>query len=120
MKKFLLGALAGFFVSTLVVMAQHRASEKVVQPQVLVDNARVKMVRWVLKPGEGSPIHSHDLDHVSVVIRGSTLRDMNAVGVVKENVPKTGDATFNPATGLPHSFANAGNTVFESISIELK
>jgi quercetin dioxygenase-like cupin family protein len=105
----------------LVWAAQHRASEKIVQPQVLVENAKVKIVRWVLKPGEGTPIHTHSLDHVSVIIHGSTLREVEASsGVAKENVQKTGDATFVPAHGQTHSFANAGKTTYESIAIELK
>ena len=120
MKRFLAGMFVGILGSTFAVMAQHRASEKIGEPQVLVDNAIVRMVRWVLKPGEGTPIHTHALDHISVVIHGSTLRDVAADGTTKENVQKTGDAVFVPRTGITHSFANAGKTTFESVSIELK
>ena len=120
MKRFLAGVLVGLAVSALTLFAQKLASEKVVQPQVLVDNQKVKIARWVLKPGEGTPLHTHALDHVSVVIRGSTLRDVAADGTAKENVQKAGDAVFVPGTGRTHSFANAGKDTFESISIELK
>jgi quercetin dioxygenase-like cupin family protein len=121
MKRFLAGLVVGILGSVLVFAAQHRASEKIVQPQVLVDNTKVKAVRWVLAPGEGTPIHTHSLDHISVVIHGSTLRDVEASnGVAKENVQKTGDVTYVPARGQTHSFANAGKTTFESIAIELK
>jgi quercetin dioxygenase-like cupin family protein len=120
MKRFLAGLFVGLLASALVLMAQHRASEKIVQPQVVVDNAKVKMVRWVLRPGEGTPVHTHRLDHISVVIHGSTLRDVAIDGTTKENVQKTGDAAYVPGKGLTHSFANAGKETFESISIELK
>jgi len=120
MKRFLAGVLVGLAISAFTLFAQKLASEKVVQPQVLVDNQKVKIARWVLKPGEGTPLHTHALDHVSVVIRGSTLRDVAADGTAKENVQKAGDAVFVPGTGRTHSFANAGKETFESISIELK
>ncbi len=120
MKRFFLGVFIGVLTSALALMAQHRASERIVQPQVLVENQKVKIVRWALKPGEGTPVHTHALDHVSVVIHGSSLRDVETNGTAKENVQKTGDVTFNPGTRRTHSFANIGQTAFESISIELK
>jgi len=120
MKHFLAGLLLGVLSSALAVMAQQRASEKIVQPQLLVENQKVKIQRWVLRPGEGTPIHTHTLDHVSVVIHGSTLRDVATDGTAKENVQKTGDAVYVPGAGHTHSFANAGKATFESISIELK
>jgi len=120
MTRFLAGVLVGLLGSALIVMAQHRASEKIVQPQTIVENQKVKMQRWVLKPGEGTPIHTHTLDHISVVIHGSTLRDVETSGAAKENVQKTGDAVYVPGTGRTHSFANVGKETFESISIELK
>jgi quercetin dioxygenase-like cupin family protein len=120
MKRFLVGVLVGLAISAFTLFAQKPASEKVVQPQLIVENQKVKIARWVLKPGEGTPLHTHALDHVSVVIRGSTLRDVAADGTAKENVQKAGDAVFVPGTGRTHSFANAGKDTFESISIELK
>jgi quercetin dioxygenase-like cupin family protein len=120
MKRFLAGVLVGLAISAFTLFAQKLASEKVVQPQLIVENQKVKIARWVLKPGEGTPLHTHTLDHVSVVIRGSTLRDVAADGTAKENVQKAGDAVFVPGTGRTHSFANAGKDTFESISIELK
>ncbi len=121
MKRFVAGFLLGILGSVVVIAAQHQASEKVAQPQVIVDNAKVKVIRWVLKPGEGTPIHTHTLDHVSVIIHGSTLHDVDATtGAAKETVQKTGDATFNPGKGTSHSFSNAGKATFESLAIELK
>lgn len=120
MRRFIAGVLVGSLFSALALAAQHRASEKVVPPQVVVENPKVRIVRWVLKPGEGTPIHTHALDHISVVIHGSTLHIVETSGAAQEMVQKTGDVTFNPGTGVTHSFANAGKTTFESISIELK
>jgi len=120
MQRFLSGLLLGILGSVLIFGAQHRASEKIVPPQVLMDNAKVKIERWVLQPGEGSPIHTHTLDHISVIIRGSTLRDVETSGVTKEVVQKAGKVDYIPGTGRTHSFANAGKSTYESIAIELK
>jgi quercetin dioxygenase-like cupin family protein len=124
MKKFLAGVLVGLLGSALASIAQQgaqaRASERVVQPQVVMENQKVKIVRWLLKPGEGTPVHTHTLDHVSVVIHGSSLRDVQTNGATSVLEQKTGQTAFIPGTGRTHSFANLGPETFESIAIELK
>ncbi len=121
MNRFLAGIFSGLMVgASLTLLAQQGAKEKVVPPQVLVDNQKVKMQRWVLKPGESSPVHAHKLDHISIVLKGATLRDTSVDGTSKESVQKTGDAVFVPAHGVTHTLTNIGKTTFESISIELK
>ncbi len=121
MKRFLAGIFLGLMVgASLTLLAQHAANEKVVPPKVLVDNQKVKLQRWVLKPGESSPVHAHKLDHISIVLQGATLRDTSVDGTSKESVQKTGDAVFVPAHGVTHTLTNIGKTTFESISIELK
>ncbi len=120
MNRFLIGLLLGLLPSATALLPRPQASQKVVQPQVITENQKVRMVRWVLQPGEGTPIHAHALDHVSVVIRGSAIRDVATDGSARTIEQRTGDATYVPATGRSHSFANAGQAVYESVSIELK
>lgn len=120
MKRFVSGILTGWFVLGIALLGQRLASEKVVPPQVLVDNQRVKVVRWTLQPGEGSPIHAHLLDHVYVVIHGSKIREITSQGKVNDDDQETGRAAFSPAKGKIHSFANIGQTPYEMVSIELK
>jgi len=120
MTKFFSGLVIGLLGSALIFAAQRRPSEKVIPPQVIVDNAKVRIIRWVLKPGEGTPVHTHTLDHISVVIHGSTVRDFPTVGAAKDKLNATGEASFNPGTGASHSFTNIGPETFESVAIELK
>lgn len=120
MKRFFAGLFVGLLSSGLYLLAQHRASEKVVEPQALLENQKVKIVRWVLKPGEGTPLHTHTLDHIGVVIRGSTMKDVETDGTAKNVEQKTGAAVYVPGTGRTHSFANVGKTTLEIVSIELK
>lgn len=120
MKRFLAGMLVGMSVPALIVFGQQWASQKVVEPQVLVDTQKVKIVRWVLNPGEGTPLHTHTLDHVAVVLQGSVVRDVESDGKAQNREQKTGDAVYVPGTGRTHSFANTGKTTLELISSDLK
>jgi mannose-6-phosphate isomerase-like protein (cupin superfamily) len=121
MKRFLAGIFLGLLLgASVTLLAQHKANDKIVPPKVLVNNQKVKIQRWVLKPGERTPVHPHKLDHISVVIHGSTLRLVSVDGTTNEMVQKDGDAEYIPAHGVTHYFANVGKTTFESISIELK
>jgi quercetin dioxygenase-like cupin family protein len=120
MKRFLLGLLMGLSVAAVTLLAQKMASDKVVEPQPVLDNQKVKVVRWVLKPGEGTSLHNHTLDHVAVILQGSTMMDMETDGREKSVEEKTGEVVFVPGTGRTHSFANAGSSTLEIVSIELK
>jgi quercetin dioxygenase-like cupin family protein len=120
MRKFFAGILTGLLASTLLLMAEHRSSGKAVEPQVLADNAKVQMVRWVLQPGERTAVHRHDVDHIGVVIHGSTLRYVDQDGTSKTSEEPTGGAEYAPATRHAHWFENVGKTPFEAVSIDLK
>jgi len=120
MKRFIAGVIVGVSISGLTLLAQHLASEKVVQPQPILENQKVKVQRWVLKPGEGTPLHTHTLDHISVVLQGSLVKDMGTDGTFKTVEEKSGQVAYIPGTGRTHSFANVGSTTLESLSIELK
>lgn len=120
MKRFLAGLFAGWLLAGLAVLAKDNASEKVVRPQLLVDNQKVKMVRWTLQPGERSPVHTHSLDHVYVVVHGSKIREYVSDGKINDDEQETGRAAYSVGRGKTHSFENVGTGPYEMISIELK
>lgn len=120
MKRFLAGIIIGVLGSSMALRAQRGAEPKVVQPQLVLENQRIKVERWVLQPGESSPIHAHALDHLGVTLHGSTLRIVGIDGSVKENLDKDGFVDFGAATAQSHSFINVGKTTFEAVSIDLK
>jgi predicted metal-dependent enzyme (double-stranded beta helix superfamily) len=91
MKRFFAGIIAGWLVFGLAILAQ-QAAQKVVQPQLLADNQKVKMVRWLLQPGEQSPVHTHSLDHIYVVIHGSKIRDFISCDGTHDDDQETGRA----------------------------
>lgn len=120
MKRFLAGMILGVLGSTLALRAQRGGEPKVVQPQMVLENQRIKVEHWLLQPGESSPVHTHILDHVGVTLRGSTLRVVGTDGSAKESFDKAGFVDFGPGNGQTHSFINVGKTTFEAVSIDLK
>ncbi len=120
MKRFIAGTIVGILLSVLALAAQQMASDKVVKPELITENQKVKITRILLKPGEGTPLHTHTLDHIAVIVQGTTMKDMETDGKFKDVVQKTGDVHYVPGTGRTHSFANTGKTPLEIVSIELK
>ena len=120
MKRFLAGTLAGIVISALALAAQQMASDKVIQPALVFENQKVKVIRILLKPGEGTPRHTHALDHIAVIMQGTTMKDVETDGKFKSVDQKTGEVHYVPGTGRTHSFANTGTTPLEIVSIELK
>ena len=120
MKRFLAGLLLGVLASTLALKAQRPAKARVVEPELILENQRVKIVHWLLKPGEATPVHTHTLDHIGVTLQGSTLRDVPAGGAPRDSEDKTGNLEFVPGKGQTHSFVNVGSTIYEAVTINLK
>jgi predicted metal-dependent enzyme (double-stranded beta helix superfamily) len=117
MKRFIAGMLFG---GVCVALLAQRPAARIVPPRTLVDNQKVTVSRWLLQPGEQTPVHTHSLDHVYVVIHGSKIREHFPDGHTSDDDQETGRAAFSPAHGKTHSFENAGTTPYEMISIELK
>jgi predicted metal-dependent enzyme (double-stranded beta helix superfamily) len=131
-KRFLAGMVAGWLVLAVAQLAvagwaQQQASGKVVQAQgnivqaqVLVDNQKVTIRRWQLAPGERSPVHTHSLDHIYIVVHGSKIREYLADGSIHDDDQETGRVGFSAGVGKTHSFENIGAAPYEMVSIELK
>jgi mannose-6-phosphate isomerase-like protein (cupin superfamily) len=118
-KKLASGILLGLLASVAVLKAQQPISNKVVQPQILLNTDKYIVQRYVLKPGEGTPVHPHNLEHVAIIIHGSTIRYRDINGKVTEAVMKSDTAKVvepKPA----HSFMNIGTTTYEEVSVEVK
>jgi len=118
--RFIAGVVVGWFILGFAALAQHPASERVVQPRILVDNQKVKMVRWSLQPGERSPVHTHSLDHIYIVLHGSKIREFISGDGAHDDDQETWRAVFSPAKGKTHYFQNVGTAPYEMVSIELK
>ena len=86
------------------------ARVKVIPTQNVLDNAQVTIERNVLEPGESTPILTHTLPHVTVVIQGSTIHIVNANGTATDKVRPAGFVAYDVPSGKPnpHAVINAG------------
>ena len=81
------------------------------------EDAKIRLVREVLPPGESTVKHAHG-ERTTVCIRGGKLRMVDASGKITEIEVKSGEATHLPAQ--VHTVSNIGTTVFEEVSTEFK
>lgn len=102
---------------------------------VVFEDDKIKVWEFGLEPGEQTPVHTHELEYIFYVIRGTTLEVFDA-----DNTPLTplelsdgdvialkleGDELVvigNEALRVPvtHSARNAGPTRYQEILIEKK
>ena len=74
----------------------------------------------VLEPGEEAPLHTHQLDYVTVVIEGGTVARSNADGTVDVFERQPGDIMRRREGSDTHSLKNIGTTRFRNVIFELK
>ena len=84
----------------------------------LLDNDRVRVVRWSFAPGEATGWHRHEFDYVIVpVTDGTLLLDDGADETRAELV--AGEPYFRPA-GVEHDVANGGDESLVFVEVEIK
>jgi beta-alanine degradation protein BauB len=84
--------------------------------KVLNENARVRVLEVVSKPGDVAKMHSHP-DHVVYVVKGGKA-SFTVGGKTQEMELKTGSVNFFDAQ--EHEMKNIGNTTLNLIVVELK
>jgi len=84
---------------------------------VRLENARVRAIEGIMKPGDQEQIHSHPA-FVTYVVAGSKIRNHFADGRVVEAELKTGDVLWrDPQT---HWIENIGDTTLHFLVLEIK
>ncbi len=86
---------------------------------ILIDNARVRVNRLRLKPGESSKLHTHQMPGLGITLYDSKIEISSPGGATRTLEPKAGDHVWQNA-GTTHLIRNIGSTVFEAIDIELR
>jgi beta-alanine degradation protein BauB len=85
--------------------------------KVLLDNDQVRVLDVVMKPGEKNPMHSHP-DYVSYVIKGGSVKFVDAKGEATVRTTKDGECAFHK--GETHMSENTGTSETHVLNIELK
>lgn len=120
---FALGVALGAVALTLAVAvaADSPASDPVkISPQdytVRLENDRVRVLEWRLKPGGNEPMHSHP-DGVLITLAASTLKSTTPSGT--STTVTTVKDSVNWAPAVSHSIENVGNTEAHAVLVELK
>lgn len=119
-----IGAIAGAIVTAAVLTAQTPSAPDAVKvsPQFYrhtgVDNDRVRVVEYQIKPGQHEPLHSHPAS-VAYVISGGTLRTTDANGKANIGTLRAGDVHWRDGN-VVHSVENVGDTELRALIVELK
>lgn len=110
-------------VGVWLLSARARAQDAaLVQPRsyrVVLDNAKLRVLEYVARPGIGvcgTGMHSHP-EHLTVVLTTATVR-VTQDGKTTVSTAKAGDVFWSPA--VTHETENVGSTTARSLLIELK
>jgi len=120
---FLVGTLLGAFVA---VAALHAAQTPVrdaveVSPEyykIPLENDRVRVLDYRLKPGQTERMHSHRAG-VAYVVNGAKIRTISPNGESQVGVLQSGDVHWRP-DGVIHAVENVGDTEEHAIIVEIK
>jgi non-heme chloroperoxidase len=85
--------------------------------KVEYEDAKVRVIRFTLPPGESTPMHAH-AERINVIVHGGTVRQTDRAGKVVETVGVAGQVSHRDP--MSHSVTNIGSTVWETVSTEFK
>jgi mannose-6-phosphate isomerase-like protein (cupin superfamily) len=125
---FITGVVVGSFLATAAIVSAgigDYASETVQAAakaqstaKVILENNRVRVRDVTFPPGE-TPMHTHELAHVGVVIQGGTLVFKYPDGKSETAKLEAGGAGFREAN-VSHQPVNTGTSPVRVIEVELK
>jgi len=115
-------ALGAVAMATLVAVAADSSTMDPVKisPQyytVRLDNDRVRVLEWRLKPGGKEQMHGHP-DGVVIILADATLKSTSPDGTSTTTAYVNGDVKWRKA--LSHSLENVGSTEAHALAVELK
>jgi quercetin dioxygenase-like cupin family protein len=105
---------------TVLCTAAHAQDPVKTSPQyykVLLENDRVRVLEYRLKPGEKEPMHSHSAG-VVYVLSGAKLKCSYPDGRTEEKAAATGETIWREPT--THAVANVSDAEAHAIAIDLK
>lgn len=121
-KDLMIGSVLGA-VSTAAIVAF--AAEQTMDPvklspqyyTVRIDNPRVRVYEYLLKPGQKEVMHSH-LPGVVFTLSDATIRMTLPDGTSSTHTSVTGDVAWRDS--VTHAIENTGSTEAHAYAIELK
>jgi beta-alanine degradation protein BauB len=86
---------------------------------VKLENDRVRVLEYRLKPGQKELMHTHSRERVLYDFGNATLRPTAADGTTTTHVGTTGEVTWGTPP-ITHAAENTGTTDAHYLAIELK
>jgi beta-alanine degradation protein BauB len=122
LKDMILGAVVGSAITGAVVAAAVAPNMDPVKlsPQyytVRLENDRVRVVEYHLKPGQKEVMHSHP-EGIVYALADATVRTTLPDGTIAAHRSVKGDVTWRDA--VTHAAENVGSTEAHYLAIELK
>jgi quercetin dioxygenase-like cupin family protein len=120
---FVVGTIVGGFIAAAALHAAQAQPRDAVEISpdyytVRIDNDRVRVLDYHLKPGQSERMHSH-LAGVAYIVSGATIRTILPDGKSVDGVLRTGDIHWRP-NNIVHAVENIGTTEEHAIIMELK
>ena len=85
--------------------------------KVLLDNDKVRVLEFTVKPGEKTGMHSHP-EHILYSLTGGMMKTTLSDGKTSETTTKAGNIRWIEA--VTHDNENVGKTEIHALVIELK
>lgn len=112
-----LTAVSMLIIFSSAAIAQDAAKVAASIYKVLLENDRVRVLDFWMKPGDKLPMHSHPAG-VTYFVTGGKVKTTLPDGKVTEMEPKAGEARW--ADAVVHANENTGTTDAHVIVVELK
>ena len=106
-----------FLVCGKTVQAQDAVKVAPDKVKTVLDNDKVRVLEFTVKPGEKTGMHSHP-DHILYFLTDGKMKTTLSDGKTSETTVKTGDAKWVQA--ITHNNENIGKTEIRALVIELK
>ena len=87
--------------------------------EIMINNEKTRVTRWVFEPGEDTGQHIHDYDYVVVPMKNGNLKIINHDGTVTISELTKGVSYFINK-GANHNVINYNDFPFSFVEIEFK
>lgn len=113
------GMVLGTFATSAADVARNLDPVKI-SPEyysVRLENDRIRVLEYRLKPGDKEAMHSH-VPGVVYVLADATLRSTDSEGTITETSRKAGEVFWREST--MHTAENVGSTEAHGLAIDVK
>jgi quercetin dioxygenase-like cupin family protein len=89
--------------------------------EVVHDDKRVRVTRLTLAEAEQTPVHTHEVEELSITIAGSSVQERDPDGfLLADHLTAPGDVRLITVGTGPHYLVNSGVGPYVAIIVETK